>query len=78
MMKRPRAQRPCRIAHNPEPAVHLGGLNGKRSVILRMARFQRRLCRLCAGSSNRGASVLLAHDFQFESVVCYTFEGRAP
>jgi len=33
---------------------------------------------LCAGPSNRGASVLLAHDFQFESVVCYTFEGRAP
>ena len=64
-------------AHQPEPAVYLGGLNGKRSVTLRVSRFQRRLCRLCAGSSNRGVSVLLAHDFQFESVVCYTFEGRA-
>ena len=65
-------------AHQSESDIHPGGLNGKRSVALRRTRFQRRLCRLCAGSSNRGASVLLAHDFQFESVVCYTFEGRAP
>ena len=62
-------------AHQSESDIHPGGLNGKRSVALRRTRFQRRLCRLCAGSSNRGASVLLAHDFQFESVVCYTFEG---
>ena len=63
--------------HQLESDVHPGGLNGNRSVALCRTRFQRLLCRLCAGSSNRGASVLLAHDFQFESVVCYPFEGRA-
>ena len=68
---------PAGQAHQQESDVHPSGLNGNRSVALCRTRFQRLLCRLCAGSSNRGASVLLAHDFQFESVVCYTFEGRA-
>lgn len=66
------------FTHKPEADGYpVCGLIGNRSVALRRTRFQRRLCRLCAGSSNRGGSVLLAHNFQNESVVCYTFEERA-
>lgn len=76
-MKRTMRNVPAGQAHQPESDVHPGGLIGKRSVSIRRTRFQRRFCRLCAGSSNRGGSVLLAHNFQNESVVCYTFEERA-
>ena len=76
MMKRIMRNVSAGQAYQSEPDVHPGGLNGNRSVTLRVSHFQRRLCRLCAGSSNRGARVLLAHDCQFESVVCYTFYAR--